>query len=59
MYYILLSLVLGHVIPQAYINGLIAAFILYNITSTLYVVPIAYVIARKTSQYLRIKTNIQ
>jgi riboflavin transporter FmnP len=58
LYYFLLPLVLGRVIPQVYISGLVASFILYNVTSALYVVPIAYVIARKTSKYLRIETSI-
>jgi riboflavin transporter FmnP len=54
LYSILLPIALGYAIPQPYILALVPAFILYNITSTLYAVPIAYVIARKVSIHLKI-----
>lgn len=57
MFNILLPLALGTLIPQNYVLSLIPAFFLYNITSTLYVVPIAYVVATKTSSHLKIKAK--
>jgi riboflavin transporter FmnP len=57
LYNIALPLALGISIPQSYILALVPAFIVYNLTSTLYAVPIAYLIATKTSKYLRIKAK--
>ena len=57
LYNIALPLALGISIPQSYILALVPAFIVYNVTSTLYAVPIAYLIATKTSKYLRIKAK--
>ena len=57
LYNILLPLVLGVAIPQTYISALVPGFILFNVTSTLYLVPIAYFIARKTSNYLKINAK--
>jgi hypothetical protein len=57
LYGFLLPLVLGIIIPQSYSLALIPAFILFNVTNTLYAVPIAYAIATKTSKYLRIKAK--
>ena len=54
LYSILLPIALGVSIPQTYILALVPAFILYNVTSTLYAVPIAYAIARKVSIHLKI-----
>lgn len=59
LYYFLLPLVLGRTIPSVYIMGLIPSFVVYNVTSTLYAVPIAHLIARKASKHLKIKTIIQ
>jgi riboflavin transporter FmnP len=56
-YNIALPLVLGISIPQSYILALVPAFIFYNLTSALYAVPIAYLVATKTSNYLRIKAK--
>jgi hypothetical protein len=53
LYSILLPLVLGVTFPTAYLSALIPAFVLFNVTSTLYLVPIAYLVARKTSTYLK------
>jgi len=55
LYSILLPLVLGISFPATYLYALIPAFVLFNVTSTLYLVPIAYFIARKTSTYLKIE----
>ncbi|PVX26468.1 MAG: hypothetical protein CW716_05870 [Candidatus Bathyarchaeum sp.] len=57
IYSILLPLALGRSIPEAYILSLVPAFIIYNITSTLYAVPTAYLIARKTNNYLKLKAK--
>jgi riboflavin transporter FmnP len=57
LYTLLLPLALSVVIPQSYILALVPAFIVYNVTSTLYAVPIAYAIATKTSNYLRVKAK--
>jgi riboflavin transporter FmnP len=57
LYSVLLPLVLGVAIPGTYILALVPSFILYNVTITLYTVPIAYLIARKTSNYLRIEKH--
>jgi riboflavin transporter FmnP len=57
LYNIALPLALGISIPQSYILALVPAFIVYNVTSTLYAVPIAYLVATKTSNYLRIKAK--
>jgi riboflavin transporter FmnP len=57
LYHVLLPLVLGVAIPETYISALVPSFILYNVTITLYTVPIAYLIARKTSNYLGIEKH--
>ena len=57
LYGIMLPIALAITIPETYILTLVPAFILYNVTSTLYAVPIAYAIATKTSNYLRIKAK--
>ena len=59
LYYFLLPLVLGHTIPLAYTLALVPSFVVYNVTSTLYAVPLAHLIARKTSKFLKTKTIIQ
>jgi riboflavin transporter FmnP len=59
LYYVLLPLVLGTAIPLVYIQGLVASFIIYNVTSALYVVPIAYLIAIKTKKHFRIDPAIK
>lgn len=55
IYHVLLPLVLGLRLPEAYIAGLVPAFILYNVTVPLYTVPIAYIVAKRTSKYLEIE----
>lgn len=54
LYSIFLPLALGIDIPQHYILTLVPGFIIYHVTTALYSVPIAYIIARKTSNYLKI-----
>jgi riboflavin transporter FmnP len=57
LYHILLPLVLSIPISTAYIVALVPSFVLYNVTSTLYTVPVAYLVAKKVSKYLRIETS--
>jgi len=57
LYSILIPIALGISIPQTYILALVPSFIIYNVTSTLYTVPIAHLIALKTSKHLRIKAK--
>ena len=57
LYGILLPLALGITIPETYILALVPSFIFYNVTSTLYAVPIAYLISRKTINYLKINAK--
>lgn len=55
LYQFLLPLALGRVIPIEYVLGLLPGFIIYNVTSALYVVPVAYFIARQVSKHLRLE----
>ena len=57
-YGVFLPLVLNVSFPQAYIVALVPSFILYQVTTALYVVPIAYITAKKASDYLKIKPNM-
>ena len=58
MYGILLPLVLSITIPAAHIAALVPSFIVYNITNALYVVPVAYLVAKRVSKYLKMETSI-
>lgn len=53
VYHILVPLILGIHVPEAYILGLVPAFVLYNVIVPLYTVPAAYVIAAKVSRNLK------
>jgi riboflavin transporter FmnP len=55
LYNVLLPLVVGVTISETYISALVPSFVLYNITIVLYIVPTAYLIAKKTSNYLGIE----
>lgn len=55
LYHILVPLVLGVNLPEAYIVGLVPAFILYNVTAALYTIPFAYIVATKVGNYLKIE----
>jgi len=57
LYSVLLPLVLNTSIPEAYILALVPSFVIYNVTSTLYAVPIAYITAKRVSEYLKIETR--
>ena len=52
-YNVLVPLIYGISIPQAYIVGLVPAFVLYNVTVTIYTVPIAYIVATRVGKYLK------
>lgn len=54
---LLLPLALGRTFPEDFIIALIPFVVLYNVTSTLYEVPIAYFIAKKTSNYMKINAK--
>jgi riboflavin transporter FmnP len=56
LYNLLLPLVLGRVIPG--VAGLVPAFIIYNVTSALYAVPVGYFIARQASKHLRLEARL-
>ncbi|MEJ2242546.1 MAG: hypothetical protein P8Y18_10465 [Candidatus Bathyarchaeota archaeon] len=56
-YHLLLPLVLGNSIPEIYIVSLVPSFVLYHITTTLYTIPTAYLIAGKVSKHLKIKAT--
>lgn len=58
LYNLLLPLVLDRVIPEAYVVGLVPAFVVYNVTSAFYAVPIAYFIARQASKHLRLEARL-
>ncbi|HCW07261.1 MAG TPA: hypothetical protein DGG95_07850, partial [Cytophagales bacterium] len=55
LYQVLLPIVLGRAIPVTYVMGLVPAFIIYNITSTLYAVPVAYLVAKRVSKVLALE----
>jgi riboflavin transporter FmnP len=55
MYHVLLPLVLGTSIPEAYVTALVPSFVLFNVTVPLYTVPIAYFVAAKVSRRLKIE----
>jgi riboflavin transporter FmnP len=55
---VLVPLVLGINLPEAYILGLVPAFVLYNIIVTLYTVPVAYVVAKQASKYFTLEPRL-
>ena len=55
LYGIFLPIALGRIFPQDFIIALIPSFIIYHVTTILYSVPVAYIISRKISKYLKIK----
>lgn len=58
VYSFLLPIALGKVIPESIILGLVPAFIVYNVTSSLYAVPVAYFIAKQASKHLRVEAHL-
>jgi hypothetical protein len=55
VFHILLPLILGINRPESAIVGLMPVFILYNITVSIYTIPIAYLVAVKVGKYLKIE----
>jgi riboflavin transporter FmnP len=55
LYHVLVPLVLGVSLPEAFIVGLVPAFILYNVTVALYTIPLAYIVATKVGNHLKIE----
>jgi hypothetical protein len=55
--HVLVPLFLGVTLPEAYIAGLVPAFVLYNVIVTLYTVPLAYVVATTVGRYLKIEPH--
>jgi hypothetical protein len=58
VYHILVPLIFGKAPPEAFILGLVPAFILYNIIVPLYIVPAAYVVASRVSKHLKIEMSL-
>jgi riboflavin transporter FmnP len=59
VYRFLLPFVIGRIIPDAYILGLMPAIVFFNITVPLYIVPIAYGVAKTVSRNLKIGSMFQ
>jgi len=57
-YHFLLPLVFGLRLPEAYITGLVSAFALYNVIVPLYTIPIAYIVATKVGNHLKIESQL-
>ena len=55
LYHVLVPLILGVSLPEAFIAGLVPAFILYNVTVPLYTIPFAYIVATKVGNHLKIE----
>jgi len=53
--HILIPLILGFQRPEAAIIGLVPVFVLYNVVSALYTIPVAYFVATRVSVYLKIE----
>ena len=54
----LFPLVLGPgIFTDAFVNSLIPAFVLFNVTVPLYTIPISYLIAKRVSRNLKLGTN--
>ncbi len=59
VYRFLLPFVIGRGIPDAYILGLMPAIVFFNITVPLYIIPVAYLVAKTVSKNLRISNKLQ
>ena len=55
VHHFLVPLILGVSLPEAYIAGLVPAFILFNVIVPLYTIPFAYIIAIKVGNNLKIE----
>ena len=59
VYRFLLPFVIGRPIPDAYILGLMPAIVFFNITVPLYIVPVAYLVAKTAGTNLGIGNKLQ
>jgi riboflavin transporter FmnP len=57
-WHILVPLVLGINLPEAYIKGLLPVFVIYNAIVPLYTVPVAYFAATRVGNYLQIEPRL-
>ena len=55
LYHVFLPLFFDITLPEIVLVGMFPVFIFYNVSTALYSIPIAYIIAKKTSKYLNIK----
>ncbi|MCW3999881.1 MAG: hypothetical protein NWE93_06555 [Candidatus Bathyarchaeota archaeon] len=58
LYHVLIPTFFGLTFPEVALLGLVPIFVLYNIVTVLYTVPIAYMVASKASKHLNIQPNI-
>ena len=58
LYHVLLPLFFGIALPETLVLGLIPIFIIYNVTTVLYTVPVAYLIAIKTGKFLNLDLSL-
>lgn len=56
--YFLMPIVFGIDIPEVYLVSFVPAFIFFNITMTLLIVPVAYVVSSKVSKVLKIEPKL-
>lgn len=59
VYRFLLPFVIGRIIPDAYILGLMPAIVFFNITVPLYIVPIAYGVAKTVSRNVSVGNGLR
>jgi uncharacterized membrane protein len=58
LYHVLLPLFFGITLPETVVLGLMPIFIIYNVTTILYTVPAAYLIAVKTGKFLNLNLSL-
>ena len=58
LYHVLLPLFFGITLPEIAIIRLVPVFVVYNITTVLYTVPIAFILATKAGRYLNIQLSL-
>ena len=57
VFHVLVPLILGIKLSEAFISGLAPAFIAYNTITAIYIVPVAYFVARQTCKHLRMQAR--
>ncbi len=58
LYHVLLPLIIGVNLPEAFIVGMVPLFVLYNVIVALYTVSIACIVAKKVGAYLKVESPI-